>query len=375
MFRAMEYLEFGHSLWLVATSFLVALVAGATGLTLTKDLSRQSVTHRKMSVTLAAIALGGGIWSMHFVAMLGLQLPILFYYDAAITLVSALFAILMVAIALVLLHFWPRTKGTITLAGVIVGFGILVMHYIGMAGMNLCRPVYTVFGVVSSSVLAIAFCIAAFWIAYNTRTNRSIAMGSVCFGVAVFAVHFLAMSNTNFVPTDQIREFGPLISNEVLAIGVILSSFVIFGAFLWVGTTFLLPSTQAEAAPEEPDVEEVQPEPVAARPARGGIPCEREGSQISLAAEEVLFVRADGHYCQVYTMEDRYFCAWPITEATKRLVPNGFLKVHRSYLINPQKVTRFERDKDKGQCTFESDRVPPVPVSRSHLKDTQAALG
>ncbi len=51
---------------------------------------------RKLSVSLAAVALGGGIWSMHFVAMLGLQLPIPIYYDAMIMLGSALVAILMV---------------------------------------------------------------------------------------------------------------------------------------------------------------------------------------------------------------------------------------------------------------------------------------
>lgn len=371
----MDYLEFGHSPGLVATSLLVALVAGATGLTLTKDMSRKTVTQRKLSIALASVALGGGIWSMHFVAMLGLRLPILFYYDAAITLVSALFAIFVVAIAFVLLHFRPRTPGVIIAAGVIVGCGILIMHYIGMAGMNLCRPVYSVQGVLVSSVAAIGLCILAFRTAYNARENRNIALGALCFGVAVFSVHFLAMFSTNFVATDQLREFGPLMSNEVLAIGVILSSFVIFGAFLWVGATYLLPAAPEVAdTPPEP-APKAKPEPV--QPARSfsGIPCERDGSKITLPETEVLFVRADGHYTQVYTLTDRYFCTWPITEATNRLVPSGFLKVHRSYLVNPNKVVRFDRNKDQGRCSFGSDKIPPVPVSRSHLKDAQTILG
>ena len=367
----MEILEFGHNPWLVATSYLVALVAGATGLSLTKDLSKKSVAQRKMAVALAAIALGGGIWSMHFVAMLGLRLPILFYYDAAITLGSALIAILMVALALLLLHFTQRTKPIIIAAGTIVGAGILAMHYVGMAGMQLCRAVYTPVGLIGSSVLAIGLCILAFVVAYGERSNRNIVIGTFCFGTAVFAVHFLAMAGTSFVTIPDIREFGPLISNEVMAIGVILTSFVIFGAFLWVGVTYLMPP-QDRVVVEDTMEENDTPAPVIETVR---IPCERDGGKVFIASDEVVFVRADGHYTQVYTIEDRHFCAWPITEATKRLIPGGFVKVHRSYLVNPSKVARFERGKDKGRCTFGDYELPPVPVSRSHLKEVQAALG
>ncbi|MEL7414913.1 MAG: LytTR family DNA-binding domain-containing protein, partial [Pseudomonadota bacterium] len=101
------------------------------------------------------------------------------------------------------------------------------------------------------------------------------------------------------------------------------------------------------------------------------IPCERDSRKIFVSPGEVAFVRADGHYTQVYTPQDRLFCAWPITEATKRLLPAGFLQTHRSYLVNPSQVSRFERSKDKGRCTFKEADLPPVPVSRSKLKDIQ----
>lgn len=124
----MEFLSVNQSALLVAMSCVLALVAGFTGLSLTRDLARTPLFQKRASVALAAVALGGGIWAMHFVAMLGLQLPILFYYDAAITLVSALSAILIVGAALILLHFTERSRTIITLAGGIVGVGILVMH-------------------------------------------------------------------------------------------------------------------------------------------------------------------------------------------------------------------------------------------------------
>ncbi|KMW57949.1 carbon monoxide dehydrogenase operon C protein [Candidatus Rhodobacter oscarellae] len=369
----MDFLEFSHNPGLVAASVIVALLAGFTGLNLTKDLSSKSVRQRKMAVALASVALGGGIWSMHFVAMLGLQLPILFYYDAAITLASALVCILIVGVALILLHFTERTRATIVAAGALVGAGILAMHYIGMAGLELCRAVYTPSGLISAGVLAMGLCVAAFGVAYGQRSDRNILLGTLCFGLAVAAVHFAAVAGTRFVKVPGFTEFGPIMSNEVLALGVILSSFVLFGAFLWVGVTYLMPrpatgpAAGAEAAADPPLAAPATP------PMR--IPCERDGGKLFIAAADVAFVRADGHYTQVYTDGERLFCVWPITEATKRLLPQGFLKVHRSYLINPAKVAAFERKKDSGRCTFEADDLPHVPVSRSNLKDVQLALG
>jgi NO-binding membrane sensor protein with MHYT domain len=369
----MIILEANHNVVLVAMSCIVALVAGFTGLSLTRDLSRKPILQRQVSIALAAVALGGGIWSMHFVAMLGLNLPILFYYDAAITLVSALTAIIIVGAALVLLHFVERTPLVISAAGGLVGVGILGMHYIGMAGLQLCRAIYTPFGIVFSSVVAICLCIFAFWVAYGRRENRNIFLGTICFAVAVCAVHFLAMAGTSFVAVPSLSEFGPTMSNEVLAIGVIISSFILFGTFLWVSVTYLV------ATPGAPNtvIDDVAETKIDARiaPQQGlQIPCERDGARIFISPADVAFVRADGHYTQVYTEHDRLFCVWPITEAAKRLVSTGFLQTHRSYLVNPSKVSRFERAKDKGRCIFAIDDLPSAPVSRSKLKPIQDAL-
>lgn len=372
----MGVLQAEHNTLLVIMSVVIALVAGFTGLSLTRELSKKPLLQQQVSIALASIALGGGIWSMHFVAMLGLQLPIQFYYDSAITLVSAVVAILIVGVALVMLHFVDRTPLVITAAGAIVGVGILGMHYIGMAGLQLCRAVYTPFGVISSSLLAIALCILAFWIAYGQRENRNIVFGTVCFAIAVATTHFLAMAGTGFVEVPSANEFGPAMSNEVLALGVILSSFVLFGTFLWVSVTYLVARPQqADADHHEPALApEPEPEPAPIPAVELQIPCERDGAKVYISPDDVVLVRADGHYTQVYTERDRLFCVWPITQAIKRLVPAGFLQTHRSYLVNPSKVSRFERAKDKGRCLFATDDLPPAPVSRSKLKEIQDAL-
>ncbi len=365
----MDFLNVSHSNYLVWMSCLVAIVAAFTGLSLTRDLAARLMLHKKVSIALASVVLGGGIWAMHFVAMLGLQLPILFYYDAAITLVSALSAILLVGAALILLHFFERTPRIISLAGSVVGVGVLVMHYIGMAALELCRAVYTTTGVFLSSLVAIALCILAFWIAYGRRTNRNIMWGTICFAGAVCSVHFLAMAGTNFVPETAMAEFGPYMSNETLALGVIFFSFVIFGACLWVSVTYLVADTDKSTTSAQSNL---QTAPLKTRVLH--IPCERDGGKVSVLSRDVLFVRADGHYTQVYTADERLFCAWPVAEASKRLLPAGFLQTHRSYLVNPHHVARFERTKDAGRCLFESEGLPPVPVSRAKLKVIGEAL-
>jgi len=365
----MDFLTYSHNHNLVILSLILAVVSGFTGFTLTQNLSAKTLLQRKISVSMAAVALGGGIWSMHFVAMLGLNLSVMVFYDAAITLASALIAILIVAVALMILHFFVRTSITIVLAGCIVGAGILLMHYIGMAGLQLCKPIYTAQGLVLSSAVAFFSCIVAFWVAYKERNTRNIFFATLCFGVAVVSVHFLAILNTRFVEVSASSEFGPLISNETLAVIVVLSSFIILCLFLWVSTTFLSPHVFKPKQTEDKKVSGEGTKVVSQH-----IPCERDGSKVFITVRDVLAIRADGHYSQVYTEKEKYFCVWPITEVNRRLESFGFIKVHRSYIVNPARVDRFERLKDKGYCVFGTPLAPKVPVSRSKLKAAQAAI-
>ena len=358
-------LDYSHNTWLVAASLAVALMAGFTGLNLTHGTSRLDSQRRKLVVALAAVILGGGIWSMHFVAMLGLQLPILFYYDALITLISALVAILMVGLALMLLHFRPRTPQTMIGSGVIVGLGIVVMHYIGMAGMQLCRPVYNVLDVALATLTSVMLSVAAIWVAYGNRTQRNILLGTVCFGLAVFTMHFVATGLTEFVASDSAGGAGPALDSQVLAMGVTVSVFLICGAFLLTGISFIEPNGSSEP---EPTIEPAS--------FRAGVPFEREGQTYFTEPASIAAIRAEGHYTVLYMGAERLFCPWSITEAETRLRPDGFLRAHRSYLVNPKHVSSFERHKDNGTCYFDGmDSLNKVPVSRSRLADIREALG
>lgn len=369
-------LDYSHNPWLLAASLCVSLMAGFTGLSLTHGLSERTIPQRKLAVALGAIALGGGIWSMHFVAMLGLRLPILFYYDAVVTLISALVAILITGLALLMLHFRKRTPACLLGAGILVGLGILAMHYIGMAGLQLCQALYTPGGIALSVVSSCTLSCLAFWVAYGRRTHTNILLGTVCFGGAVFLVHFVAIFGTSFVATDSTGEVGPLIGNEIMAIGVVLTSFALCGAFLLTSVTFLnQPSTPVPMPDEQPEKAPAAPVPEPVQPFSQQIPYEMDGQTRFLPLSDVAAIQAEGHYSYLFTRKDKVFCSWSITEAEKRLDPNLFVKTHRSYLVNPRYVTGFERMKDNGSCLLNLPAIERVPVSRSRLKQVRDLLG
>lgn len=359
-------LEFTQNGWLVLASFAVALMAGFTGLSLTKGVSAVGPSQRKLVIVMAAIALGGGIWSMHFVAMLGLQLPVLFYYDALITLISALVAVLMVGLALLILHFLPRSPVSIVTAGAIVGLGIVVMHFIGMFGMELCQPVNDVSDYLISGGAAIVLSVLAIWVAYDSRTNRNILLGTVCFGTAVVTVHYIAIAQTGFVFTGVLPVSGPILSNQTLALGVTVAAFLICGAFLLSGFSFIEQMSPDDAPAKEP-----------AEPGFGaGVPFEKDGRTQFALRDSIAAIRAEGHYTLLYINDEKLFCPWSITDAQSRLEPLGFIRTHRSYLINPAHVSGFERLKDTGVCFFDGvASLGKVPVARSRLGRVREVLG
>lgn len=366
-------LDFSHDWRLVLASLAIALMAGFTGLSLTRGASQLSAAHRKAVVAMAAIVLGGGIWSMHFVAMLGLRLPIMYFYDPLSTLISALAAILMTGLALLILHFRPRTTASLTLSGAIIGAGISVMHYLGMSGMEACLPVFTPTGVTGAGIASVVLSVLAVRLAYGERGRRNIVQGTVGFGLAVTAVHFIAMAGTGFLPAADAAP-APGIGNETLAILVTLAAFTICSAFLLTAITFL-PGPEAERAapPKGPE-----PAPAgASRPDASAlrIPHEREGRTLFIDPATVSAIRAEGHYTFIIRGPDSLFCPWSITEAEERLAPAGFLRVHRSYLLNPARVAKFERLKDTGLCMVDGDGGPRIPVSRARLPEVRAALG
>ncbi len=383
-------IEYNHLL--VLASVAVSVMASFTGLMLTRNLSRLGDTHRKLLIVMASLALGGGIWSMHFVAMLAMRLPVLVSYDAVYTLGSALIATLMCGIAFLILHYWGRSGGHIVIAGLIFGNGIVAMHYVGMSGIRGCLPLFQPVGVAAAIAGASVTGIAALWLSYRRRTTARIFVGAVLFGLAVALVHFLAMYWTQFTAYADGEIEAPLIDHGTLALLVMLSAFVICGTFLLTATAFLTPA--GEAAPPTPPMRETPAVtlgaagPVttgAAAPAEPAaetlpdltrLPFERDKRTWFISPGQVAAIRAEGHYTILYSGDEKLFCPLSISAVEKRLPPSAFMRTHRSYLVNLSRVAAFERRKDNGLCMLDGvTSLKAAPVSRAFVPQVRAALG
>lgn len=370
-------LVYSYDIRLVLASVAISLMAAFTGLSLARGLSALPPGPRKARIAMAAMALGTGIWSMHFVAMLAMRFEgAVVQYRAVETAASAMLAMLLAGLALLVLHFGRRTRARLVLAGALLGGGILGMHYLGLSGIEGCTPVYDPAGVAVAAALAAALGIAAVTLAYGERSDRRVVLSTLVFGMAVAAVHFSAMRWTDFAahPGAAVPVQG--IGNEALALIVLVSCFLIMSAFLLTGASFVTPE---EASAENPAPHAPSPDALASGPtAETGVrlPFERDGTIYFVPAAEVAAVRAEGHYTILYTREGRLFSPWSIAEAERRLGSGALMRVHRSYLVNPAHVAGFERRKDNGLCLFDgSAHIERAPVSRAHIAALRTRLG
>lgn len=219
---------------LVVASVLVAVMAAYTGLRVTTGIGALSAHRQKIEIAKAAVALGGGIWSMHFVAMLAVSLPVPIEYDALRTLGSVLIAILITGLGLIALHAGDPSPGRLVAAGTMTGLGIVSMHYVGMSAIGgNCMPLFAPEGYVISTMIAIGASIGAFWLAYRERPHAHLALGAVALGLAISAMHYSAMIYTRFsLATEIVPISEPTLTGGVLAMIVAVAAFVICGLFL-----------------------------------------------------------------------------------------------------------------------------------------------
>ena len=384
-----------YDIVLVMASIVVSVMASFTGLMLTRGLSRLDDSRRKLMIVMASLALGGGIWSMHFVAMLAMRLPLPVSYDAVYTLGSALIATLMSGLAFLILHYWGRERRHVIIAGAILGNGIVAMHYVGMSGIRGCLPVFLPDGTFISIAGASLTGIAALWLSYRERTTARIFLGAVLFGLAVVLVHFVAMYWTQFEALANSNGEAPMIDPGMLALLVMLSAFVICGTFLLTATAFMPRAVLASGAEPAPalrsggsegcvapvlaegagEVEaRVAPEELATDPTR--LPYERDKRTYFIHPDKVAAIRAEGHYTILYAGDEKLFCPLSISVVEKRLPSGTFMRTHRSYLVNMARVAAFERRKDNGLCVLDGvSSLKSAPVSRAFVPQVRAALG
>ncbi len=248
--------------WLVALSILIAIFASFMGLQVASQVSKTHSTARRHSMlAIGSIALGGGIWSMHFIGMLAFDLCTRVEYNGAITFISMLPGIFASWVALNFIN--SHRKGFIPLliGGVLVGAGIGTMHYTGMAAMEmapLLRYEPWVFGL--SIVVAVSLAMLSLWINFGlavfSAKGKSLpyakVWSSIIMGCAITGMHYTGMAAARFVrpPGLELSEQTSEVS-IYLALGISITTAIIICLVLGLNMLYRYKDISRQAAESE----------------------------------------------------------------------------------------------------------------------------
>ncbi|MFC6440879.1 MHYT domain-containing protein [Bowmanella sp. JS7-9] len=197
-----------YSLPLVLLSVLIAAFSSFMALQICSQLRDSfSAMRRRVILLTGSIALGGGVWAMHFIGMLAFELCTDVEYDGLITALSVLPSIAASRVALGLISRQQISFPQLLLGGVLVGAGIGTMHYAGMAAMQmapLLRYDLSIFLV--SILVAVTLATLSLWIrfalsALTSRFNllQTNLLAGLIMGCAIAGMHYTGMAAARFV--------------------------------------------------------------------------------------------------------------------------------------------------------------------------------
>jgi diguanylate cyclase len=220
-----------YNLNLVILSLLIAFAASYTALNLLAHMRKSSGKAFWIWLVCGALAMGCGIWSVHFVGMLAFSLPVPLGYDLPLTLLSLIIAIAISAAALWIMRF-SLLNNSLTAAGALfMGMGMAAMHYTGLAANLMSPPIdYDPALVILSVSIAIIAASLALFIAFRLQYKSSIGVvltklfSAAVLGCAISGMHYTGMAAAHFAP-DSVSLVGSSsegISNLALASIVIL---------------------------------------------------------------------------------------------------------------------------------------------------------
>jgi PAS domain S-box-containing protein len=192
---------------LVALSIFIAILASYAALDLAGRVTSAHGGKRMLWLSGGSVAMGIGIWSMHYIGMLAFHLAIPVEYDWPTVLVSLLAAIFASGVALFVVSRRKMGLFRAFVGSVLMGGGISAMHYIGMAAMRLsamCR--YSPSLVTLSAILAIVISFVALWLTFHFRGDTTAGgwlktLSALVMGTAIPVMHYTGMAAASFEPS------------------------------------------------------------------------------------------------------------------------------------------------------------------------------
>jgi diguanylate cyclase (GGDEF)-like protein len=218
---------------------IIAVLASYTALDMAGRVSETTGRVARWWLFGGSVAMGVGIWSMHFLGMLAFNLPVPMGYDPTLTFVSMLIAIASSAFGL-----WnvcrPRLSwGRLSVGAILMGAGVCSMHYTGMAAMRMTPAVHYIPALFFLSVVIAVFASGtALWIAFHlrhrtARIKRLRAGAAIVMGFAIAGMHYTGMAAAEFPKNGVCTMTGSMLSTNWMApIVVVFSSSVLLIALL-----------------------------------------------------------------------------------------------------------------------------------------------
>jgi NO-binding membrane sensor protein with MHYT domain len=241
----LDHATFG---WLTPLlSYAMACIGAALGLRCTVRALAATGRSRRNWLLTAASALGTGIWTMHFIAMLGFSVSgTEIRYNVPLTVLSLVVAMLVVGVGVFAMGYVRARGRALLIGGLTTGIGVASMHYIGMYAVRLHGTVrYDPLLVALSVVIAVAAATAALWAALHIRAPAAVGIASLVMGAAVSSMHYTGMASVTVAiapATDVLPGATAMQFIFPLAVGL--------GSYLFLTSAFvaLSPSAQERAA-------------------------------------------------------------------------------------------------------------------------------
>ncbi|MDH2390028.1 MHYT domain-containing protein [Streptomyces sp. HNM0663] len=187
---------FSYGLVTPVAGYVMACLGGALGLRCTTRSVRTGRSFKPGWLALGAASIGSGIWTMHFIAMMGFSVAeTQVNYDRPTTFASLAVAIVMTGIGIFIVGYRGATRMALVTGGTITGLGVATMHYLGMAAMRLDgRVEYNTLIVALSVVIAVVAATTALWAAVSIHGFPASLGASLVMGVAASGMHYTGMA-------------------------------------------------------------------------------------------------------------------------------------------------------------------------------------
>lgn len=222
---------------LICVSLIVVFIAFFTALDTAGRVAVSRGWSARFWLLVGGIAMGIGVWAMHFIGMLAMMMPMMMRYDTRLTILSLLVAILASVLA------FGQTVGGLHLTRqrllrgtLILGAGVVVMHYLGMYALLIePQPEWNALLVALSVLIAFAASGLALWLAFHLRQGDHHLMlmrglASLVMGIAIAGMHYVGMAAAEFSHSSMMQPHG--VSNAGLAVWVTLITLTILGVTL-----------------------------------------------------------------------------------------------------------------------------------------------